>query len=51
MEVVRGNVDGTYIVFGEKAAAPKKQKEVIMTGSDEDFTGEIEFFEEDMTDD
>lgn len=51
MEVVRGNVDGNYLILGEKTRTPVKAKEVMTTGmeEDEDFTGEIEFFEEDMT--
>ena len=49
MEVVQGNVDGNYIISGEKIA-PVKQPELLPSVSDEeDFTGEIEFFEEDMT--
>lgn len=52
MEVVRGSVNGNYLILGEKAPAPIKQSEPMNTGSeeeDEDFTGDIEFFEEDMT--
>jgi len=49
MEVVRGNVDGNFIISGEKIT-PVKQPEFLPSVMEEDdFTGEIEFFEEDMT--
>jgi hypothetical protein len=49
MEIVKGNVDGNYIISGEKIA-PVKQPELLPSIMEEEgFTGEIEFFEEDMT--
>lgn len=49
MEVVQGKVDGSYIISGEKIAPPKQAELLPAVIDDEDFTGEIEFFEEDMT--
>ncbi len=51
MAIVQGNSDGNSIIAGEKIA-PVQQPELLPSVSvidDEDFTGEIEFFEEDMT--
>jgi len=50
MEVILGNVDGSYIISGEKIVPVIKEPELLPSIMDEDdFTGEIEFFEEDMT--
>jgi hypothetical protein len=49
MEIVLGSGDGTKIISGENVA-PIKQPELLPSiVDDDDFTGEIEFFEEDMT--
>jgi hypothetical protein len=50
MELVRGKGNTAALLGGEKPAAKPEAVETMSTGGDEDeFTGEIEFFEEDMT--
>ncbi len=49
MEIVQGNVEGNYVISDEKVV-PVKQPELLPSVMEEDeFTGDIEFFEEDMT--
>jgi hypothetical protein len=49
MEIVQGNVEGNSIISGEKVV-PVKQPDLLPSVMEEDdFTGDIEFFEEDMT--
>lgn len=50
MEIVRGSESSAALLAGEAPVKQPSNLEMMSTGAeDEDFTGEIEFFEEDMT--